>query len=92
MNTSKKKGDQQFTMDGGKAEITVDLALQANGPEDTVEVFSGTLRGPDGSSKFMDDCEIGVLSKTKRATKERDQKLQGHCAHIGDVKVVCILC
>ena len=41
----KKKGDQQFTVDGRKAEITVDLVLQArakiadnkvNGPEDTV--------------------------------------------------------
>ena len=45
LNTSKKKGDPQFTDDGRKAEITVDLALHArakmsedkeNGPEDAV--------------------------------------------------------
>ena len=41
----KKKGDQQFTVDGREAEITVDVVLQArakvcdnkvNGPEDAV--------------------------------------------------------
>ena len=55
------------------------------------EVFPGTLHRSDGSSKFMEDCETGVLTKTRRGTKERDQKLQGHCAHIGDVEVVRIL-
>ena len=46
------------------------------------EVFAGTLHGPDGRSKFMEDCE----------TKEEDQKLQGHCADIGDVEMVRVLC
>ena len=45
LNTSKRKGDQQFTVDGRTAEITVDLLLQAraqmcdsklNGPGDAV--------------------------------------------------------
>ena len=55
------------------------------------EVFPGTLHGSDGSSKFMEDCKTGVLTKTRRGTKERDQMLQGHCAHIGDGEVVRIL-
>ena len=41
------------------------------------------------SSKFMKDC--GVLAKTRRRTKEEDQKLQGNCADIGDVEVVRVL-
>ena len=45
MYTSTKKGDQQFTIDGRKAEIRIELVLQArakmcdskvNGPEDKV--------------------------------------------------------
>ena len=80
---------------------------KVNGPEDKVvsemikqlpleKIYIITrccqeLHGSDGSSKIMEDCETGVLSKTRRGTKERDQKLQGHCAHIGDVEVVRLL-
>ena len=55
------------------------------------EVFSGTLHGPDGGSKFVEDCETEVLAETRCGTKERDQKLQGHCTNIGDLEVVRVL-
>ena len=61
LKTAKKKGNQQFTMEGRNAEITVDLVLQAraktsdnkvNGPEDAVvsEVLPRTFPGSDGLS------------------------------------------
>ena len=37
---------------------------------------------------MVEDCETGVLTKTRRGTKEMDQKLQGHPADISDVEVV----
>ena len=49
-------------------------------------MFSGTLHGPDGISKFME----GLLEKNGRCPEEGDQKLQGNCADISDVEV-CIL-
>ena len=55
------------------------------------EMFSGTLHGPDGISKFVEDREIGLLEKTRCCPGKRDQKLQGNCADISDVEVVCIL-
>ena len=92
LNISKKKGDQQFTVEGRTLEITVDFVLQArakmsdnkvNGPDDQAaalgqnlhcyEVFSGTLHGPDGISKFVEDREIGLLEKTRCCPGKRDQ-------------------
>ena len=55
------------------------------------EVFSGTLHGPDGGPKFVEECETGVLAETRRGTKEREQKLQSHRADIS-VEVVRVLC
>ena len=40
----------------------------------------------------MEDCEIGVLAETRCGAKERNQKLQSHCADISDVEVVRIMC
>ena len=54
-------------------------------------MFSGTLHAPDGISKFVEDRETGLLEETRRRTKERDQKLQGHSADIGDVEMVRVL-
>ena len=80
---------------------------KVNGPDDAIacemikklllenlhycEVFSGTFHGPDGISTFVEGREIGLLEKTGRCPEERDPKLQGNCADIGDVEVVCIL-
>ena len=55
------------------------------------EVFPGTLHGPDGISKFVENREIGPLEETGRCPEEGDQKLQGKCAAISDVEVVCLL-
>ena len=35
----------------------------------------------------MEDCETGVVTKTRRGTNERDHELQGHSVDIGDVEV-----
>ena len=80
---------------------------KVNGPDDAIvsetikklamenlhnhEVFSGTLRGPDGISKFPEDRKISLSAETGRCPEEGDQKLQGNCADITDVEVVCIL-
>ena len=40
----------------------------------------------------MEDRVTGVPAETTCGAKEGDQKLQGFCAHIGDVQVVCVLC
>ena len=39
----------------------------------------------------MEDCETGVLTSTRRRTKERDYKPQGHRFDVGGVEVVRIL-
>ena len=54
-------------------------------------MFSGTLHGPDGSTKFVEDCDSGVLTKTRCGTKERNRKLQGYSTDISDVRAVRIL-
>ena len=55
------------------------------------EVFSGTLHGSDGSAEFMEDRETCFSVKTRCGTKERDQKLEDHCADICNVEVVRVL-
>ena len=74
LNTSKKKGSQQFTVDGRKAEVTVDLILQAR-----ARMSDNKVNGPENAfkwncSKFMEDCETGVLAETRCGTEESDQK------------------
>ena len=53
--------------------------------------FQERFMGQKEASKFTEDCETGVITKNGRGTKEMDQKLQGHCAHIGNVEVECVL-
>ena len=81
----KKKSDQHFTDDGRGAAVGEDLHYD--------EVFSGTLHGPDGGTMFVEDCETGVLAKTRRRTPKGYQKFQTHRFHIGDVEwyATCII-
>ena len=37
------------------------------------------------------NVRLGFRTKTRRGTKERDRKLQDHCANIRDVEVVRVL-
>ena len=67
-----KKRDQQFTIDGRKAEITVGPVLQARKRNDQAvslgedlhfyEVLSGSLPGPDG---ILDLCSCGNRTRTE---------------------------
>ena len=43
------------------------------------EVLSGTVHGPDGISKFVEDRETGLFEDTGRCPEGRDQKLQSSC-------------
>ena len=53
------------------------------------EVQTSSFDGSGGSSQFLEECDIRILDKAGCGTEERDQKLQGDRAHIGDVEVVC---
>ena len=80
---------------------------KVNGPEDAVvsddqavapgedlydyEMFSRTLHGQDGGTKFVEGCEKGFLAKTRCGTKEGYQKLESHSADISDVEMARIL-
>ena len=63
------------------------------------ERFMGQMESPtswknreiDGVSKLMEGGEVGLLVKPRCCPGKRDQKLQGNCADISDVEVVCIL-
>ena len=108
------KGNLHFTVEGRRAEIKIDVVLQArakmsenevNGLGDTVvdemikqlplekiyiitrcfqERFMGLTEAP--SSWKIE--KLVFSAKTRRGTKERDQKLEDHCADICDVEVV----
>ena len=74
-----QKGDQQFTMDGRQAEITVDLVLQAqakvsdnkvSGPEDTVV---SAPCGSDGCSQLVGDRVTGLPTKTGPESEVTDR-------------------
>ena len=54
-------------------------------------MLSGTIHGPGGISKFLEDRETGLLEETGRCPEERNQKLQSVSVDIGDVKEVCIM-
>ena len=98
----KKKELNQFTDDGRRAVITVDLLLQANakmsdnrvnGPEDAVvsEIIRQLpLETIYTITKCFEERFLGQMGKPD-AAEEKDQKLQGHHADIGDVEVVRVL-
>ena len=55
------------------------------------EVFSKTIHGLDGLTKFVESCETLLLEKAGYCSEERNQKLQSSSFDIGGVKMVCIL-
>ena len=63
-------------MDDRKAEVTVVVILQWPGQECLTTKSTGQKMHSNGSSKFMEDCETGVLAETRCGTEESDQKLQ----------------
>ena len=56
------------------------------------EVFLGPIHCQEEAPQFLEGCEVSILGKAKCGTKERDQKIQGDRADVGDVEVVCGLC
>ena len=52
------------------------------------KVLPGTLHGASGGTKFFEDRETGVFTKSGRGTKDKTQKLQGQRVDIGDLEVV----
>ena len=63
LNTSKKKGDEQFTMEARNAEITVDLVLQAR-----AKMSDNTVDGLE-EAVLSEKIEQLPLEKTNFITK-----------------------
>ena len=47
--------------------------------------------GQEEAPSFLENDDMSVPEKGRGGTEERDQKLQGGRAHVGDVEVVCDL-
>ena len=75
--------------------------IKVNGPEDAEvsemikqllleNIYTITLHGPDGGSKFVEDCETCALAEVNYGVKERNPKPQRHCVDMADVEVVWV--
>ena len=67
---------------------------KVNGPEDAVvsemtklflqeilhhhDILPGTFHGEGGGTKLLEECEAGISARTRRRSKERDNKVQDH--------------
>ena len=56
------------------------------------KMLSRTIHGAGRCAQFMEDRETHLPAETRCSTEDRDKKLQGFCADVGDVEVVCDLC
>ena len=67
MNTS-KKGDQQFTVDGRRAEITIDPVLQAR-----AKMTGNSVNGPGDRvvSEMIKQCPLEKITIITRCFQER---------------------
>ena len=51
-------------------------------------MFTSPLHGSGRCSQLLEELYNGILENVRCRTKKADQKLQGDCAHVGDVEVV----
>ena len=51
-------------------------------------MFPSPLHGSGRCSQLLEELYNGILENVRRRTKKGYQKLQGDCAHVGDVEVV----
>ena len=55
------------------------------------EVFAGMHQGPDGNTKFVEDCETGVLTNSDAEPKKGIRSYRATAVDIRDVEVECTM-